>query len=127
MTTRGREVGEQFARSLASKDRDALVALLADGIDFQAMTPRRTWEASTPAEIVDDVILRHWFEPSDHIEGVESVESVDVADRARVGYRLKVRNADGLHLVEQQAYLDATDGKIDYLRIMCSGYRKVAD
>jgi hypothetical protein len=123
MTTRGREVGERFASSLAGKDRAALVALLADDIDFRAMTPGRVWEAGSPAQIVDDVLLGHWFEPTDHIESLESVETAEVADRTRVGYRLLVRNADGLHLVEQQAYLGESDGRIGWLRIMCSGFR----
>lgn len=127
MNTRGREIGEQFARSLASKDRTALVALLSDGIDFRALTPGRVWDAASPEQIVDDVILGHWFEPTDHIETIEALETADVADRSRVGYRLTVRNDDGLHLVEQQAYLGATDGKIDYLRVLCSGYRRISD
>lgn len=125
MTTRGRELGTHFATSLARKDRDAMVALLADPIDFRAMTPGRVWEGESPAAIVDDVVLGAWFEPSDHIESLESVETDDVADYSRVGYRLLVRNDDGLHLVEQQAYLAEADGRIGWLRIMCSGYRPV--
>jgi hypothetical protein len=34
-----------------------------------------------------------------------------------------VRNDDGQNLVEQQAYLSERDGRIGWLRIMCSGYR----
>jgi hypothetical protein len=125
MTERGRGLGEQFAASLAKKDRAALFALLADEMDFRAMTPGRFWEASTPTDVVDDVILGHWFEPSDHIEALESVETAEIADRTRVGYLLKVRNDDGMHLVEQQAYLAEQDGRISWLRVMCSGYRPI--
>jgi hypothetical protein len=123
VSERGQDLGQRFATSLAAKDRDALVALLADDIDFHAMTPRRTWQATSPAEIVDDVILGHWFEPTDHIESLVSVETDDVVDRIRVGYRLMVRNDDGRHVVEQQAYLSESDGRIGWLRIMCSGYQ----
>lgn len=49
------------------------------------------------------------------------------ADRQRVGYRLRVRNDDGLHLVEQQAYLSERDGRIGWLRVMCAGYRPVTE
>jgi hypothetical protein len=123
MTTRGRGLGERFAVSLANKDRDALVDLLADDIDFRAMTPSRVWDATSPAEIVDDVILGRWFEPSDHIDALESLEIAEVGGRSRVGYRLSVRNADGTHLVEQQAYFAESDGRIGWLRIMCSGFQ----
>ena len=39
--------GERFARALAAKDPGALRALLADQVDFQALTPGRHWQAST--------------------------------------------------------------------------------
>ena len=51
----------------------------------------------------------------------------DVADRPRVGSRDTVRHDDGLHLVEQQAYLAESEGRIVWLRIMCAGYRPVED
>jgi hypothetical protein len=123
MTARAREVGEQFAVSLANKDRSALVGLLAEDIDFRAMTPGRVWDAASPAEIVDDVILGHWFDPNDDIRSLDSVDTFDVADRTRVGYRLTVHNGDGTFLIEQQAYFSESDGRINWLRIMCSGYR----
>jgi hypothetical protein len=123
--TDGRDCAAAFARALASKDRQGLLELLAPDVDFRAMTPGRFWEAETPAQIVDDVILGHWFDPGDHIEDLVSVETDQVADRTRIGYRLRVRNEDGLHLVEQQAYLNETDGRIGWLRIMCAGYRPI--
>jgi hypothetical protein len=125
MTRGTRTVGEEFAHSLAAKDRDALIGLLADDIDFRGMTPGRVWEAASPTALIDDVVLGHWFAPTDRIESFDSVETGDVADRQRVGYRFRVRNPDGLHLVEQQAYLSVTDGRIGWLRIMCSGFRRI--
>jgi hypothetical protein len=127
MTTRGKELGELFANSLANKDRETLVSLLADDIDFRAMTPGRFWESGSPTEIVDDVILGRWFDPNDHIESLVELESSEVIDRSRVGYRVRVRNGDGVHLVEQQAYFTETEGRISWLRIMCSGYRPLAE
>ena len=59
------------------------------------------------------------------IEQVEQIETSSFADRERVGYRFRVRNADGLHLVEQQAYLSERDGRIGWLRVMCSGFRAI--
>jgi hypothetical protein len=117
--------GERFARAIAAKDAPALLAVLAPDVDFRAMTPGRFWEASSAKEIVDDVILGRWFEPSDHIDAVESVESEAVADRERVIYRFRVSNDDGSFLVEQSAYYEVVDDRISWLRIMCAGYRRV--
>ena len=49
--------GERFARAVAAKDADALAATLADGIDFQALTPRRHWQAVSPREVADEIVL----------------------------------------------------------------------
>jgi hypothetical protein len=115
-------VGEQFARALAAKDRAALSALLADPVDFQALTPRKHWQATTPSQVVGDVILGKWFDAGDDIEAVLALGHSSLPGRERVSYQLRVRNADGLHVVEQQAYYNAEGGRISWLRILCSGY-----
>ena len=56
---------------------------------------------------------------------LERLESDAFADRGRVGYRFRVRNPDGDVLVEQQAYLSERDGRISWMRALCSGYRPV--
>ena len=117
--------GERFARAIAAKDAPALRGLLAPGIDFRAMTPGRVWEADSPAQLVDEVILGKWFEPTDRIESIESIDNGEVADRQSVRYRFRVTNSDGAFLVEQQAYLCVEDSGITWLRIMCSGYRPI--
>jgi ketosteroid isomerase-like protein len=118
--------GERFARAIAAKDAPALHDVLAPDVDFRAMTPGRFWEAATAKQVVDDVILGRWFEPSDRIDALESVESDTVADRERVVYRFHVTNPDGSFLVEQCAYYDVTDDdRISWLRVMCAGYRPV--
>ena len=59
--------GEQFARALAAKDSGALCALLADPLDFQALTPGRHWSASTGRQAVEEIILAWWFGAGDEI------------------------------------------------------------
>jgi hypothetical protein len=117
--------GERFARALGAKDAPALRELLAPQVDFRALTPGRSWEASSATEVIDDVFFGHWFEPTDHIVAVEAIEHDTVVDRERVGYRFRVTNDEGTFIVEQQAYLGVTDDAIDWLRIMCCGYQRV--
>ena len=120
----GDTLGLRFARALAEKDFDELAGLLHPAIDFRGMTPRRIWEAGSPREVIDSA-LRSWFEDSDEILGIERLESDSFADRERVGYRFGVRNPDGEFLVEQQAYLEERDGRIGWMRVVCSGFRPV--
>jgi hypothetical protein len=120
----GDAVGRLFVEAIAARDHDRLAALLADDVDFRGLTPGRSWEASSPAEVVG-VVLGHWFGESDHVEAVQRLEEADpVEDTYRVGYRLVVTNPDGPHLVEQQMYYRTHDGRIDFARVVCSGYRR---
>jgi hypothetical protein len=117
-------LGTQFARALAAKEFEEIVALLHPEIDFRGMTPNRVWEAGDPDTVIADV-LRQWFEDSDEIEALDRLETDTVADRERVGYRFSVRNPDGGFIVEQQAYVAERDGRIVWMRVLCSGYRPV--
>ena len=112
-----------FARGVAAKDEAAVRELLHPEIDFRGMTPGRVWEADGPEDVL--AAIGTWFDDSDVIEGVEEIDTASFADRQRAGYRLRVRNEDGLHLVEQQAYLSERDGRIGWLRVMCSGFRSI--
>jgi hypothetical protein len=116
-------LGEQFGRAVAAKDHEAVRGLLHPEVDFRAMTPKKIWEADGPQDVV--AAVQTWFDDGDVIEELESLSSDAFADCERVGYRLRVRNDDGLHLVEQQAYLSERDGRIGWLRIMCAGYRPI--
>lgn len=115
-------LGAGFAQALAAKDADRLRELLASEVDFRAMTPRRTWEASDPDAVLS-IVFGHWFEDSDEIDTLEQVETDSIADRQRVGYRFAISNPEGRFLVEQQAYLSEQDGKIVWMRVLCSGFR----
>jgi hypothetical protein len=61
------------------------------------------------------------------IERIESVQDGRVSTRTRIGYRLRVRNPEGIFIVEQQAFCDLTDGKITWLRVLCSGFVPLAE
>ncbi|MGH2633963.1 MAG: hypothetical protein ACRDG3_11180 [Tepidiformaceae bacterium] len=121
------EAGKRFAQAVAGKDREALLTLLRPEIDFRGMTPDQFWEANSAKTLVDGVLFGSWFEPQDHIEALERVETGEVGDRRRVSYRLRLSNADAKYVVEQQAYFTVEGGRINWLRIMCSGFRPIEE
>ena len=96
--------------------------LLHPEVDFRALTPNRAWEGTGPDAVLA-VLFDHWFEAKDEIEAVEQVETSAFADRERVGYRFSGHNPDGSFVVEQQAYLESREGRIVWLRVLCSGFR----
>jgi hypothetical protein len=119
-------LGASFAAALAAKDFERIRDLLHPEVDFRALTPRRDWEASDPEAVIGSV-LREWFEDSDEIEELVQVETDSFADRERVAYRFRVRNPEGLFLVEQQVYIAERDGRIGWMRSVCSGFRPIEE
>ena len=117
-------LGSSFAAALALKDFDRIRDLLHPEVEFRGLTPRRFWEAEDPETVVG-AVLRAWFEDSDEIEELLHLETDAFADRERVGYRFLVRNPEGLFEVEQQCYIGERDGRIGWMRTLCSGYRPV--
>lgn len=115
-------VGRDFAHALAGKDFGRITELLDPEIDFRALTPNRNWEASSAAEVVSGV-LRKWFEDSDELDELAGLESGAVGDRGRVAYRFRGHNGDGPFVVEQQAYFSVREGRIAWMRVLCSGFR----
>jgi hypothetical protein len=115
-------LGGAFARALAAKDFARIAELMDPQIDFRGLTPSRYWEAGDPETLIT-AVLRQWFKDADEIEALELLETDAFADRERVGYRFSVRKPDGRFLIEQQAYLSARDGRIGWMRLLCSGFR----
>ena len=119
--------GECFAQALGRKDQDALCELLADPIDFEALTPRRHWQATTGKQVAEEVILGHWFDAGDDILEVCSVATGQVVDCEHVAYRLRVRTEGREYLVEQQAYYRTDGARIIWMRVLCSGYQPLPE
>lgn len=118
-------LGAAFAAALAAKDFARAAALLHPQVDFAALTPRRAWEAHGRDQVVAGV-LRVWFDDACELDGLAGVEHGAFCDREHVVYRLRGRGPEGPFLMEQQAYLTERDGRIGWMRVLCSGKRPPA-
>jgi hypothetical protein len=121
--TDGAALGFAFAEALAGGEPPLVKELLAHEIDFCAVTPRRTWKASSDEEVLE--ILGQWFPETRVVERLVAVETDEIVDRQRLRYRLHGHDREGGFEIEQQAYLSARDGRIDWMRLLCSGFRPV--
>jgi hypothetical protein len=117
--------GEQFARALSNQDGNALCAALAGTVDFQALTPRRHWQASTGRQAAEEIILGQWFDSQTRILELCSVVTGQVADIAHIAYRMRVRRDGSDYLVEQQAYYRTDGSRITWMRVLCSGFQPI--
>ena len=115
-------LGVAFAHAIAGRDLAKLAELLHPEVEFRALTPRRSWESVTRAGSLD--VLRTWFGDC-HLEVVR-VDTAEIAGRHHVAYRYEAERPDGSFLIEQQAYYDVADGRITWIRLLCSGFRSRA-
>ena len=125
MTKGAIDTGLAFLGAFAAKDRDALLRVLADDVDFRAMTPNMAWREKSATAVLANVFAE-WFSAGDNIEELFEVTARPLAGpRFYLSYSLHVRNGDGLHVVHQDAYFEADEGQITWLRIACAGYLPV--
>ena len=114
---------DAFVDAIVTRDIAGARGLLGDEIDFRAMTPNRIWEAGGPDDVEET--LRLWFtDPDEEIHAIEPTEPVAIEDTLRVGWRVRGTDEDGPFVFEQQAYVRERDGRIAWLRVFCSGYRR---
>jgi hypothetical protein len=121
-TTTVPALGRRFVEALATRDPEALGAVLHPEIDFRALTPNRFWEAHDRGAVLE-IVLGDWFPPHEALDELLLLDTDAVADREQVRFRFRERTSEGPMIVEQQAYLTERDGLIDWIRIVCSGKR----
>lgn len=111
-----------LADAIVDLDFERIRGLLDPDIDFRGMTPKKVWEADGPAEV--ESAMRQWFQnPVREVEAVEATEPTRVHDTWRVGWLVSGHEADEAFSFEQQAYVRENEGRIVWLRVMCTGPR----
>lgn len=113
-------VGQRFLTAFAERDFATVQACFDREAKFRALIPPGVCEAADAAGATSH--LHEWFGGADHFEIVSSALD-PVVDRLHIGYRLRVHDADGWQIFEQQAYCDVRDGKIAAMDLLCSGPR----
>lgn len=113
-------IGRAFAHAIARRDFAELGDLLHPDVEFRALTPRRTWEPAGHDAALE--MLRTWFGDC-QVEEVERVDATAVGDRSHLAYRFTGQRPAGPFVIEQQAYYTEREGQIDWIRILCSGFR----
>ena len=116
-------VGGMFLEALANRDYAGMAATLGAGIRFRAMLPPGPMEWEGPAAVTD--AFSSWFGAAEQFELVDAAVG-EVGGRLHLSWRLRLRPApfgigDGWHVIEQQAYADATED-ITMLDLLCSGF-----
>ena len=114
----GTVTAERFVAALGARDFDGVEALLAPDVRFRALVPRALREHDNAADTAGRFPL--WFGEPEVFEVLDSTVG-EVSGRIHVAYRFRVLDEEGWQVVEQQAYLDAPEGRITDISIVCSG------
>jgi hypothetical protein len=121
-TTVSPKLGGRFAEAFAGRDAGGLAEVLHPDVDFRGLTPSRAWEAQGSAA-TGEILLGSWIEASDEVDELVAVEDREFMDRESVRYHIRGHNEDGPFDVEQQVYFTERDGRIGWMRVLCSGFR----
>lgn len=117
-------VGGVFLEALANRDYTRVAATLGSTVRFRAMLPSGPMDCEGPDSVAE--AFSSWFGDADDFELVDATVG-EVGGRLHLSWRLRVRPApfgigEGWHVIEQQAYADATDA-IEALDLLCSGFQ----
>jgi hypothetical protein len=117
-------VGGVFLEALANRDYAKVAATLGSTVRFRAMLPSGPMDWEGPEAVAG--AFSSWFGGADDFELVDATVG-EVGGRLHLSWRLRVRPApfgigDGWHVIEQQAYADATD-TIEAFDLLCSGFQ----
>jgi hypothetical protein len=114
-------LGRAFAEAFAAKDVAQLISLLHPEIDFRGLTPKRAWKATGAEQVVSEVLQR-WLDDFDGGAKLVDVSSHSFAETESLTYRFTARDAQGPFVCEQHAYLTEDGGRINWMRLVCSGF-----
>lgn len=117
-------VGGVFLEALTTRDYQQMASALSVGVRFRAMLPPGPMDWNGAEEVAG--VFESWFSGAEDFELIDATVG-EVGGRLHLSWRLRVRPApfgigDGWHVIEQQAYADATE-TIDTLDLLCSGFR----
>ena len=111
------EVAERFLQSLASRDWDGVAGCFAADARLRMQSPGPLRDEQGPAAI--GARFRAWFGDLERFELRES-DVEPVVDRVRVHYRVA---GDG-KVTDHTGYCAVEDGRIAWMVMTCSGFRK---
>jgi len=122
MTVTRESVLHAFVDAVVARDFGRARDQLHTEVDFRGMTPNRVWEAGDPAG-VEQALLTWMDNPEREVERIDATDTTEVADTFRAGWRVHGRGAGGPFVFEQQMYARERDGRVGWLRVMCTGPR----
>lgn len=117
-------LGGDYLNALAQRDFPRVAAYLHPQVAFRALVPTGVCEASSVASAV--VWLRSWFGDANELAVLQQTTDDSLGCLA-LSYRFLLRTHDEWQVVTQHAFCSASNGQIERMHVLCSGFQPVED
>jgi len=111
--------GRRFTAALAERDFGGLQAVFHPGVRSRLLTPSGLMTPLDAKGLIDE--YRQWFGKATFFE-VRRADVNYVGRRLRIFYQILLQDGDGWSVVEQQAYGNLDNSRIERFDLMCSGF-----
>ncbi len=112
--------GEDWIQAISSQDFEQLTAICYPDIKSTLLLPKRIAHLESAIDLVKEV--EDWFGEYDLIQ-IEQSRVAMVGEKLGIFYRLRCNENGGADTIEQQLYCTVRDGRIEQLRLICSGFQ----
>jgi TusA-related sulfurtransferase len=116
------QLGERWIQAIAEDDLDKLTQFCIPAISSTLLTPNHLDTFHNSSDLVAK--YHDWFDDytNFHLEGNRVAQ---VGERLGIFYRLLLQNQGDWYMIEQQLYCNLKNGRVEKVRLLCSGFQPV--
>ncbi len=110
--------GEDWIRAITDRDFKQLSTICYPDVKSTLLLPKRIAQLESATDLIKEV--EYWFGEYDFVQEEQSRVAM-VGEKLAIFYRLRCKVGGGAKIVEQQLYCNIRDGRIEQVRLICSG------
>jgi len=114
------QLGHEWIEAIIRKDFNHLATLCQPDVSSSLLVPKRFITYDNVGDLTAKVT--DWYGEYDSIDK-EQARVAMVGQKLGIFYRLNCREIDASYTIEQQIYCTIRDGRIDQLKLVCSGFQ----
>ena len=112
--------GEEWIQAIIDQDFEYLTTICHPDIKSTLLLPKRIAHLESATDLAKEV--EDWFGEYDFIQKEQSRVAM-VGEKLAIFYRLRCKESREANTIEQQLYCTVRDGRIEQLRLICSGFQ----
>ncbi len=112
--------GEAWIQAIIDQDFEHLTAICLPDIKSALLLPKRIANLESAIDLAKEV--EDWFGEYDQIQ-LEQSRVAMVGEKLAIFYRLRCKDSTRANTIEQQLYCTVSDGRIEQIRLICSGFQ----